>query len=67
MTGKSDRVICEECDVEMIHHADKVVLASGGEEEAMIDPDLGGIVESAHCCPGCGSGHTVRREAPGRS
>jgi hypothetical protein len=39
----------------MNHHCDKIVY-NAGEDEAVTDPDLGGIIEEFHTCPKCGGG-----------
>jgi ribosomal protein S27AE len=42
-------MMCPVCDVEMNHHADKLVYAETGGESP-----LGGMVEELHSCPNCG-------------
>jgi len=53
-------VRCEPCDMEMNHHAVRLREPSSREEAARVDPDLGGIEEEIHTCPGCG--HSKKRE-----
>lgn len=45
---------CDRCDVEMNHHADKMVDPRTSEEAAQADPALGGFIEETHTCPLCG-------------
>jgi ribosomal protein S27AE len=56
----SAKMICSECGVEMNHHADKLVLPVTPEESARMDPELGGLIEETHTCPGCGKGEARR-------
>jgi hypothetical protein len=51
---------CPECNVEMNHHADKVVEPTTREEAARVDRALGGIVEEHYACPQCGMGDAKR-------
>lgn len=53
---------CEPCGTDMVHHADKLMDPTTQAEEAQIDPALGGLVEQAHTCPGCGSTKSRRGE-----
>jgi ribosomal protein S27AE len=55
VVAKTDKMICQQCKVEMNHHCDKLVY-SAGADEAGNDPGLGGIVEEFHTCPNCGDG-----------
>ena len=45
---------CKECDVDLNHHAEKLIYPTCPEEAAKVDPALGGIVEEIHTCPECG-------------
>lgn len=50
----SEKMKCKECGVEMNHHADKVDYTAALEHPEAMDPDLGGVLEEFHTCPGCG-------------
>jgi len=54
MAGTRDKLLCPECDMELNHHADKLVDPVNAQEVAQLDPELGGLLEEIHCCPGCG-------------
>jgi len=41
---------CPRCGATMNHHGDKVVYGARGR----VDPELGGVLEELHACPGCG-------------
>jgi len=45
---------CPRCGSRMNHHAEKVVHLTG-DDDATIDPVLGGPVEEVHACPACGA------------
>ena len=45
---------CPKCGEEMNHHADKLVEPADDSERERIDPALGGVVQEAHACAGCG-------------
>ncbi|HXV64881.1 MAG TPA: hypothetical protein VEK15_29555 [Vicinamibacteria bacterium] len=45
---------CPECGIEMTHHATKIVQPTSATEEAMVDPDLGGVALERHACAACG-------------
>jgi len=47
-------LICADCGIPMNHHADKLNLTAAQDDPGAIDADLGGVVEEAHTCPGCG-------------
>ncbi|MCI0489303.1 MAG: hypothetical protein L0229_22145 [Blastocatellia bacterium] len=47
-------MMCADCEMEMNHHADKLNLVAALDDAEHIDPDLGGVLEEAHTCPGCG-------------
>jgi predicted RNA-binding Zn-ribbon protein involved in translation (DUF1610 family) len=55
------KMICPTCGVEMNHHADKVDYSLDDQE--LIDPDFGGVLEEAFTCPLCGK-TDVRRLKP---
>lgn len=63
MSMKPTRIQCPKCKVEMNHHADKLVYLSDARGKGAPDPDLGGVVQSNHCCPRCGETRSVQ-EAP---
>jgi ribosomal protein S27AE len=54
---------CPACGTKMNHHADKVDYEAALREEATVDPELGGVVEQVHTCPGCGRVETVSEPA----
>ncbi|HYY58240.1 MAG TPA: hypothetical protein VE842_12980 [Pyrinomonadaceae bacterium] len=56
--SKTKKMVCPDCGVEMNYHADRVDYSAGENEESAIDPVLGGVIEEAHSCPGCGRTHT---------
>ena len=47
------RIICPDCGVEMVPHAEKPVPPLTGDEAARADWAVGGIVEQIHACPRC--------------
>jgi ribosomal protein S27AE len=60
MTEKQ-KMICEECGVEMNQHAEKIDYSSP-EESGAFDADFGGVVEEVHSCPRCGRTETRRAD-----
>jgi ribosomal protein S27AE len=50
------RMTCSECGMEMNHHADKL----DWSEPESADPELAGVIQEAHTCPGCGKSATRR-------
>ena len=46
------RMICPMCGHEMNHHAMKIDYSV--DDPALIDQDLGGVLEEVHTCPNCG-------------
>jgi hypothetical protein len=46
----------------MNYHAEKIDYMAALTNPEAIDPDLGGIVEEVHTCPGCGNMETRRAE-----
>jgi hypothetical protein len=44
----------------MNRHAVKLVVAADPNAASDIDPVLGGVMEEAHTCPGCGRTETRR-------
>ena len=61
--AKTSAMICPRCGVEMNFHAEKIDYAATLTEPDAVDPDLGGILEEVHTCPGCGNMGT-RRAVP---
>jgi predicted RNA-binding Zn-ribbon protein involved in translation (DUF1610 family) len=57
---------CQDCGVEMNHHALKIDYTAGLDGASMIDPQLGGVLEEAHTCPRCGKTE-MRRVADAQS
>jgi ribosomal protein S27AE len=51
---KKNPMICPLCGVAMNHHADKIDYNVEAHDSALVDPDLGGVIEEAHTCPECG-------------
>ena len=45
---------CPKCGDEMNHHADKLMAPTNDSDAALVDSSLGGVVQEAHGCPGCG-------------
>ena len=60
MATDKPTVMCPECDVEMNHHADKLVHPTSAAERTQMDADLAGLIEEERCCPGCGKGYSYR-------
>lgn len=54
MGAKKTRMVCPTCNMEMNHHAEKLVDPRTPQETRRADAELGGIVEEMHTCPGCG-------------
>ena len=52
--AENKKMICADCGIEMNHHADKVDYSAVIDDGDSIDPALGGVIEEAHSCPGCG-------------
>jgi hypothetical protein len=48
-------IMCAECGIAMNYHAEKIDYQAALDAPAAIDPDLGGVVEEVHTCPGCGN------------
>ena len=46
----------------MNYHAEKINYLAALTNPEAIDPDLGGIVEEVHTCPGCGNTETRQAE-----
>ena len=60
MTEKSPKMVCPDCGAELNHHAEKLAEPTSAEEALRMDPELGGILEEIHCCPGCGKNESRR-------
>lgn len=54
------KMVCKKCDVEMNHHAEKLVDPINRKEAAQMNPDLGGLIEEIHSCPDCGESESRR-------
>lgn len=52
--SKQPPLRCPRCGEQMNHHADKLVAPTSDSEAALVDSTLGGVVQEAHGCPGCG-------------
>ena len=57
----NSKMICPKCGAEMNHHADKLIY-TGEQSAAGTDASLGGVIEEAHACPGCGAVASRRAE-----
>jgi len=55
-----EKMICQECNMELNHHAEKLIYPSTPQEVRRMDPTLGGLIEETHTCPGCGKGEARR-------
>lgn len=64
MGDTKEKPVCKQCDVEMNHHAEKLVVPVSAHETSQIDPQLGGIIQEIHTCPDCGetASRTSRRK-----
>jgi predicted RNA-binding Zn-ribbon protein involved in translation (DUF1610 family) len=56
-------MMCPQCGIEMNYHAEKIDYMTALTDPGAIDPDLGGVLEEIHTCPGCGR-TGARRAAP---
>ena len=56
-----EKMVCTDCGVEMNLHAEKVDYTAADAADEGFDPDLGGLLEEFHACPGCG--RTLARRA----
>jgi ribosomal protein S27AE len=54
MASQTKKMICPKCGDEMNHHADKLVYQDA-PAASQADSGLGGVIEEAHYCPGCGA------------
>ena len=59
----TNAMTCPQCGIEMNYHAEKIDYMAVLSDSDAIDPDLGGVVEEVHTCPGCGTVGT-RRASP---
>lgn len=53
-------MMCPKCNVAMTRHAAKVVQPTSAADEALVDPELGGVVLERHECPECGESASER-------
>jgi hypothetical protein len=51
--AQRQKVRCPECGTEMNFHAEKVDYSAALADPRSMDPELGGVVEEFHTCPGC--------------
>ena len=58
------RLRCLRCNTEMNRHAEKLVHPERPEDQASVDPSLGGILEETHACPRCGNVESRRVTSP---
>ena len=49
-----NKLVCPDCGVAMTRHAVRVLEPRSAREEALVDPELGGVVLERHACPECG-------------
>ncbi len=47
-------MMCPQCGIAMNYHAEKVDYMAALTDPEALDPDLGGVDEEVHTCPGCG-------------
>ena len=52
--SETNKMMCEDCGVEMNYHAEKIDYSSGPDESGAFDADFGGRLEEVHSCPACG-------------
>ena len=64
--ARADKKKCPECGVEMNHNAEKVNYTAGLADPKSIDPELGGVLEEAYTCPGCGITETWKAQQEGK-
>jgi len=63
--AKTNAMMCPQCGIEMNYHAEKLDYLAALTDSEAIDPDLGGVVEEVHTCPGCGDMGTRRVSSEG--
>ena len=51
---ETTKMMCPECGLEMNYHAEKLDYTAALTDPEAVDPDLGGVLEEVHTCPGCG-------------
>lgn len=51
---ETKKILCPDCNVEMNKHAEKIDYTSAMSNLESADPDFGGVLKDAHCCPECG-------------
>ena len=52
---ETNKMICPDCGIEMNYHAEKIDYTAALTDPDAVDPDLGGVLEEVHTCPGCGN------------
>ncbi len=57
---ETNKMICPDCGIEMNCHAEKIDYTAALTDPDTVDPDLGGVLEEVHTCPGCGKTGTRR-------
>jgi predicted RNA-binding Zn-ribbon protein involved in translation (DUF1610 family) len=50
----TNAMMCPQCGIEMNYHAEKIDYMTALTDPGDMDPDLGGVLEEIHTCPGCG-------------
>ena len=63
--AERNAMMCPQCGIAMNYHAEKIDYMAALTDPEAIDPDLGGVVEEVHTCPGCGNVWTRRAGAEG--
>ena len=53
-------MMCPQCGIAMNCHAEKIDYMAALSDPEAVDPDLDGVVEEVHTCPGCGDIETRR-------
>jgi predicted RNA-binding Zn-ribbon protein involved in translation (DUF1610 family) len=48
----ANKMICPDCGAGMNHHAMKIDY--GNDDQAIVDPIFGGVLNEVHACPECG-------------
>ncbi|MGH7966900.1 MAG: hypothetical protein ACRERD_34605 [Candidatus Binatia bacterium] len=62
---ETDKMICPRCEIPMNYHAEKLDYTAALDAPDAVDPELGGVLEEVHACPGCGNIGTRRASQKG--
>ena len=60
--AQTNKMICQECGIEMNYHAEKIDYSVSPDELKEMDADFGGALEEVHSCPSCGKTEKRRSE-----